>query len=426
MKTKRTTLVIMTAITMMAVMFHACKKNNGGPDDLNIVSMTAGEADLNSATSPSDVPVDATIEITFNTDIKAETATSNNITLVQDYDEAIIPIQITVNGPTLTIQPEAALGAGILYQLNLTSGLLNVDDQPLAQTSRTFTTAGTFTPAGIIANWTFENSAEDVVGNYDPTSNGIVDITYAASRNETAGQAAVFNGNTSIIEVPMADPLVETSDFTISFWMKTNSEGHVNENGDPAGHFVMGLGAFYGIQYEIFSSYEASKFAIRYEIANDPDSTTGEDMWFPSEATDNTNGGWQGWDYARSLTPTEMQGYLKDSWTQVTYTYDGTDKRGTLYFNGQIMKSFDFDLWPDGDAKQSVTGMTYAGSEPDVVNDLAFGFIHSRAGTMWDAEPWGGYDFDTANHFKGQLDDVKIYHKVLTETEVQLMYDSES
>jgi hypothetical protein len=70
--------------------------------------------------------------------------------------------------------------------------------------------------------------------------------------------------------------------------------------------------------------------------------------------------------------------------------------------------------------------MTYAGQEPDVVNDLAFGFIQSREGTMWDAEPWGGYDFETANHFKGQLDDVKIYHKALTETEIQLMYDSES
>ncbi len=90
------------------------------------------------------------------------------------------------------------------------------------------------------------------------------------------------------------------------------------------------------------------------------------------------------------------------------------------------MKSFDFDLWPEEDVKSTVTGMTYAGEEPDVVNELAFGFIHSRAGTMWDNEPWGGYDFTTANHFKGELDDVKIYHKVLTETEIQLMYDSES
>lgn len=416
--------MLLTVFTMMAVVFQACNKDSG-PKDLNIESMMVGDADLNAATSPEDVPVDANIVITFNTDINAETATEANITLLQDYNDTNIPLDISVDGPTLTINPEANLGNGTLYQLNLTAGLLNTDDQPLAQTSRTFTTEGTFSPSGMIANWTFEGSAEDVVGNYDPASDGVVDITYTDSHSDVAGQAASFNGNTSIIEIPMADPLVETSDFTISFWFKADSD-HLNADGNPAGHFVMGLGAFFGIQYEIFSNYEGSKFAIRYEIANDPDSTTGEDMWFPSEATDNTNGGWQGWDYARSLTPTEMQGYLKDSWTQVTYTYNGTEKRGTLYFNGQIMKSFDFDLWPEGDAKQSITGMTYAGSEPDVVNELAFGFIHSRAGTMWDNEPWGGYGNAGANHFKGQLDDVKIYHKALTETEIQLMYDSES
>jgi hypothetical protein len=44
---------------------------------------------------------------------------------------------------------------------------------------------------------------------------------------------------------------------------------------------------------------------------------------------------------------------------------------------------------------------------------------------MWDSEPWGGYDFPDANHFKGQLDDIKIFHKVVTATEVSLMYESE-
>jgi hypothetical protein len=62
---------------------------------------------------------------------------------------------------------------------------------------------------------------------------------------------------------------------------------------------------------------------------------------------------------------------------------------------------------------------------PDVNNDLAFGFIQSRAGSMWANEPWGGYTFPGANHFKGQLDDIRIYHKTLSPVEIQLMYDSE-
>jgi len=187
---------------------------------------------------------------------------------------------------------------------------------------------------------------------------------------------------------------------------------------------VIGLGAFWGIQYEISANYESAKFAIMFEAADG--TAVGEDMWFPAEATDANSGGWQGWDYARSLTPQQMVNLLKDNWLHVTLTYDGNDRKARLYYDGELMKSFDFDLWPEDSIQRTVTGMKYAGNEPEVVNELAFGFIQSRAGTMWENEPWGGYDFPTSNHFKGQLDDIKIYHKVLTDTEIQLMYQSEN
>ena len=128
-----------------------------------------------------------------------------------------------------------------------------------------------------------------------------------------------------------------------------------------------------------------------------------------------------------------MVALLKDTWLNVVYTYNGSTRQGILYYNGIKMKSFDFNLWPDGDVKRNVSGLKWAedrlvteeGEEPEVVNTLAFGFIQSRAGTLWDDEPWGGYDFPDAGHFKGQLDDVRIYHKVLTPTEIDLMYQSE-
>lgn len=421
MKTKKITLMIISAILLMAVMFQSCGTDSK-PLDLNIESMTVGGMDLNTATSPVNVPADAVILVTFNSNVKASTANSANITLVQDYDNQDIPLAITVNGATITIQPEEELGSGALYQLTLSSGLLNEDDQPLANTSRTFKTAGTFSPAGMIAHWTFENSADDVVGNYN--ASGVVDITYTASRNGEAGQAATFNGNTSIIEIPNGDELINTSDITLSFWVKTNSGGHVNENGDPAGHFVMGLGAFQGIQYEVSANYESAKFAIQFETANG--TAVGEDMWFPAEATDANSGGWQGWDYARSLTPQQMVNLLKDNWLHVTLSFNGDQKKARLYYNGDLMKSFDFNLWPADAIQRTVIGLKYNGQSPEVENELAFGFIQSRAGNLWSNEPWGGYDFPTSNHFKGQLDDIKIFHKTLTDGEVKLMYESEN
>ncbi|MEX0981087.1 MAG: LamG-like jellyroll fold domain-containing protein [Bacteroidales bacterium] len=407
--------MLMIAALSLTVMY-SCDKE---PDELMLETMTAtGDIDLNAATAPTNVPSVVVITATFNTDIDPATVTGDNVTLTQEYDNADIPISLNVTGNTVTITPDEELSSGALYQLTLSSGIATVEGLALSQLTRSFTTAGTFVPTGVIAHWNFEDNAEDQVGDYSPSANQIVAITYTDSRNAAAGKAATFDGDASIIEIPNGDDLMNTSNFTLSFWVKTNSEGH------EAGHFVMGLGAFFGFQYEIFGGYDGSKFAISYE-APGQEGLVVEDMWFPANATDNTSDGWQGWDFAKSLTPEEMIALLKDNWLHVTYTFDGTAKAGTLYFDGEKMKSFDFNLWPEDDIKRDVTGLKYMGTEPEVVNELAFGFIQSRAGTLWDSEQWGGYEFPDANHFKGQLDDIRIFHKALTATEVQLMFDSE-
>lgn len=409
-------MLMIAAASLMMV--QSCKK---APVELLLETVTAtGEIDLNGATAPTNIPTDVVITATFNVDIDATTATAANITLTQDYDDADIALTITATGNTLTIAPTSELSSGALYQLQFGTGLMSAEDDLslIAAVTRSFTTLGTFVPSGVIAYWNFEGNADDVVGDYDPTAAQIVAITYTDSRNAAAGTAATFDGDASIIEISNGDELVDATDFTLSFWVKTNSTDHVG------GHFVIGLGAQYGIQYEIYGGYDGSKLAISYEVPEQTGNVS-EEMWFPNGATDNTNGGWMGWDFAKNLTAEEMIALLKDTWLHVVFTYDGAEKASTLYFNGEKMKSYDFDLWPDGDTKRGVTGMKYMGSEPDVVNELAFGFVHSRAGTMWDTEGWGGYDFPDANHFKGQLDDVRIFHKALTGTEIELMYDSE-
>lgn len=422
MKSTKFSILLIGAIAMFAVLLQSCGTDSDEPLTLNIESMTVGGLDLNAPTAPDNVPLDATIEVTFNSDINPATATAANVSLIQDYDETEIPIQISASGSTLTIQPEEDLGSGALYQLELRSGLLNVDDQPLANTSRTFKTEGTFSPPGMVAHWPLDGNADDAVGNYNASA--VVDVTYGEPRNPEAGQVAIFNGNTSIIEVPNASDLISTSDFTLSFWVKTDSEGHVNENGDPAGHFVLGIGAFFGIQFEIAANYESAKFALQFETSDG--TTFGEDMWFPAEATDRNSGGWQGWDYARSLSPQQMVNLLRNNWLHVTLTYDGAEKRAKMYYNGDLMKSFDFDLWPEESIQRNVTGLTFSGQSPEVFDDFAFGFLQSRAGELWSNEPWGGYNFPTSNHFKGQLDDIKVYHQVLSDAEIRLMYESDN
>lgn len=407
----------LVGIAMMVMV--SCKKEK----DYTLSSLTADGVDLNGATSATGVAASANIVATFAEDINASTATSTNITLVRDYDNATLATNITVAGNVVTIDPTEDLGSGTLYKLSFTSGVAFADGAAnVTAFERTFTTGGTFAPAGAVAHWTFEGNGNDVAGSFNASA--AVAVDYTDSRNAAAGKAATFNGDNSIMEIPGADALMNTNDFTLGFWVKANSDGHVNGDGNPAGHFVMGLAAFKGFQFEIPSDYGWCKLAASYDLGNG--NTGAEDLWFPGDGKTGANGGWQGWDFCKDLTASGgVAALLKDKWAHVVCVYNSNSRQGILYINGEKMKSFDFDLWPEGDAKRNVTGLKYGGTAPEVVNELAFGFIQSRAGQLWDAEPWGGYDFPTSNHFKGQLDDVRIYHKVLSDDEIRLMYNSE-
>ncbi|MBX7126614.1 MAG: Ig-like domain-containing protein [Cyclobacteriaceae bacterium] len=417
-------LSFMLAIVGGLVLLKACSTSD--PTPLTIVSITADGVDLNGATSATGVKAGSTIVVTFATNLDSKTAVASNVTLKRDYDQANADLTLTVNGATLTIKPNNSLTNGALYILQLSSALASDKGKTLTAAERNFTTEGVFAPDGAVAKWTFEDTAEDVVGTFDPTANQVVDISYSSSHNAAAGKAASFNGSTSIIEVSNGDQLVNNGDWTLSFWVKALSIQKTS------GHFVMGLGAFYGFQFEITGDYSWVKLAGSYKLSQayvdaHPGSTgyTTEDLWFPGDGKDKDHGGWQGWDYVKDLSGNGgVASLIKDTWAHVVITYDATAKKGTMYINGTKVKSQDFNLWPDGDAKQSVTGLGYSGKEPDVKNELAFGFIQSRAGTMWAQEPWGGYTIPTSNHFKGLLDDIIVYKKKITEAEILLMYNS--
>jgi hypothetical protein len=305
------------------------------------------------------------------------------------------------------------------------NGIKSAKGEVLAPLERSFTTAGTFAPTGAIAYFNFEDNANDAVGTFDPTATDIVGITYVAGRNAGAGKAAEFNGDNSIIEIPNGSGLINANNLTLSFWVKTNSTGHVNADGNPAGHFVMGLGAFHGMQFEIPADYAWAKFAVQYQFA-DGTTGTGGDLFFNGDGKTLANGGWQGTEVRKDLTAAGgVEAMIKDKWAHVTYVFDGTAKTRSMFINGELMQKDNFNLWPAADKERTVTAVKFNNTNTEVENKFAFGFIQSRGGTLWDAEPWGGYDFPTANHFKGQLDDIRFFHKALTAQEIKLMFDSE-
>jgi hypothetical protein len=413
---------MLTAIAVLATVLVSCSEDD--PVPITLTSLTAGSIDLNGATSATEVPVDAVITAVFTTDVDASTATSSTIKLTRDYDDADVAATITVSGKNVTITPQDDLTGGALFELAFLAGIKSTEGETLTGFNRTFSTAGIFVPAGQIAYWNFEDNANDVVGAFDPAPADVVAITYVASRAAKFGKAASFDGDESIIEIPNGDELMDATDFSLSFWVRTNSDGHLNGDGNPAGHFVMGLGAFFGFQFEIPADYKWCKFAVQYLWA-DGTTGTGGDLFFNGDGKDKDNGGWQGAEERRDLTGAGgVEAYIKDRWVHVVFVYDNTTKRRILYLDGKLMQSENFNLWPEGTKERTASGLKFA-ANADVGNKLAFGFVKDRSSTLWANEPWGGYTFPGANHFKGLMDDVRVFHSALTETEVDLMYKSE-
>jgi len=408
---------ILATATILIVTIIGCTKTS---NSFSLNSITAGGVDLNTATAPSGVPFNATITATFSSDVNATTATSANIQLL-DYAANVIPTTISASGPTVTIMPTVKLGSGTIYTLSISALFAGANGTVLGAVTRSFKTTGAFTPAGQVAYWNFEGNANDQIGSFSPAGTAnVIDITYAAGRNTSAGQAAVFNGTTSLIEIPNGDQLLNCTDFSLSFWVNVDSALQSDQ-------FVMGLAGWNGFQFEINNHGNAMlgecKLAAQYSLSGG--TTASQDLWFNGAATNSTlaNGGWQGWTYCKDLTTngTGVKSLLNKVWANVVCTYDATTKLGTIYINGVKMKQQDFNLYGTTHPLYNATGLKINSA---VVNkNFVFGFIQDK-GNPSITDSWADETITTNGHFKGMLDDVAIYHRVLTTTEIGLMYAS--
>ena len=419
MKKKFIILSILMLITAV-VFIDSCKKSNPAP--LSLGTLMVGTIDLNAATAPTNVPVNPAITATFTTDVNIATAIADNITLTEDYDAVSIPLTIAVSGKVVTITPTSNLANGALYKLSVTTGLKATNGESVTAIDRSFTTLGSFLPAGVFAYWNFDGNANDQTGAYNAATGGVIDVTYVTGRNAASGQAASFNGTTSLIEIANGNVLGTTADFSLSFWMKDDTTAKRDQ-------FVMGLSAWFGFQFEYNSNVYGTgdraqigqcKLAAQYSLSDG--TSTSQDLWLDGVGDTKDNGGWQGWTFSKNLVAgggTGVNGLLAQKWAHVVLTYDHTTKIGTMYINGLEMKTQDFNLY--GAPLVNATGLKFAGNVAN--NSLVFGFIQDKVSPQL-ADTWADYTNPANGHFKGLLDDVAIYHSVLTPALITLMYNS--
>jgi len=409
MKKQTVALNVILLAVIMLIGGMGCKKSSDSTTSFGLSSLMSGTIDMNGATSPTNIPVNPTIVATFTLGV-APASVINAIKLVRNYDTANIDLTVTVSGSSITIVPLTGLGNGSMYTLSFSSAITSTDGQGLAAFKRTFTTIGGFIPNGMVAYYTFENTAIDVLNNYNPKAGGSINVTYATSYSSAAGMAAKFDGATTLIEIPKGDSLMRTNDFTIAFWIKPDSTKH--------GQFCMGIAGWYGFQFEIAGDYTWCKLAAQYKTGA---TSASQDLYFPGDGKTKDNGGWKGYTFCKDLTNSGgVKFLLANKWASVVCRFTSATRIATMYINGEKMKEQDYNLYdaPMPDA----SGLIYNGAVGN--NTFVFGFIQDKDNPTI-ADAWADYSNPANNHFKGLLDDVMIFHKSLTETEIQMMYNSE-
>ncbi|HYG01847.1 MAG TPA: Ig-like domain-containing protein [Chryseosolibacter sp.] len=421
------------AVVATVITFNACDDDDddGGPTTFTLSSLASGDVDLNGATSAVDVSVSEPIVITFNTDVDAATATESNITLKRGFDDQMADVNITTSGNTVTITPAQDLSGGTQYILNI-GALESTSGVAFTPIERSFTTGGTFVPDGQVAYYDFNENTDDQVGEFD--SDVEIAITYEDGRNEAAGSAASFNGTTSIIEIPDGDELL-SDEFTLSFWIDVDTASMKSDGTSTKGHFVMGIGAFNGLQFEVNDREDWFKFAGHQRTEDD---TLSNDFFFNADGTTDAETGLDiattvDEDFGRTGVRTAM-----NNWAHVVFVFSGADKVRSIYLNGELVMEQDYKLLAgSGDVGvepfADVIGLAFTpsvagpGQADYYDNKWNFGFWTSSTSTF---PSWGAgccqYAGTDNNHFKGLLDDVRFFHRAISEEEVELMYESEN
>ena len=108
----------------------------------------------------------------------------------------------------------------------------------------------------------------------------------------------------------------------------------------------------------------------------------------------------------------------------VVCIYEASTKLATMYINGEKVKQHDFNLWPVGDARRTVTGVKFAGNLTGGRNKLALGFIQASQNRII-PDGWADPTDPFNNHFTGQMDDVRIFKVALNGPEVTTLYTAE-
>ena len=221
-------------------------------------------------------------------------------------------------------------------------------------------------PSGLVAWWPAEGNANDIVG----TNNGILQAgaSYAVGK---VGRAFFLNNANAYVRVPASASLkniATANGLTIEGWIDVTNVAGLH----PIAEFSDGVGN-YGVQLWVGSN--PSDNGLLYAALVD------------------TNG-----NYHQLYSP--QYTIITNTFQHIALTYDKASGAGTLYVNGVI-----------------VAQSTWASFSPQTDYDLWLGHRSQNC---------GGGCWTDGTHLGGLLDELSLYNRALSQTEIQSIYNAGS
>ncbi|MBI9066693.1 MAG: LamG domain-containing protein [Salinivirgaceae bacterium] len=269
------------------------------------------------------------------------------------------------------------------------------------------TDPSTIAPTNLVAYFPFEDNGTDKISAITPSNTATTTGTFATGRRGKAFQGATDKNSGLLYTLPTDSKLKTLKAFSFSVWLKqipntletTDAPEQMVFHLDGKGDWIWGN--LFLLQHRNWPEGATEKEQNYAEM----------DCYF-----------WK--DDAIAWKGQRGSGWYVDvtapQWRLITCTYDNVTSTFHSYVNGVHVTAF------DGTEYMGVNRWQ-ADGETTPLGDLKFNspekfaigaWCDRLAGTALEADAW-------ASPFKGLIDELRIYDRALTDTEVKALYDAE-
>ena len=206
------------------------------------------------------------------------------------------------------------------------------------------------------------------------------------------GNAYKGSANQAYLEYNVAanNPFKTMSEFTIAAWIKTPPAIVDGANGAAK---IFALDGGDGFMGNLVLMLEGNSSADSLDLKGYLYNSTTE---------------WRGQDIRLS-----NQAFLSDKWVHIVFSYNKATSAITLYASGLFVSESIRYSGPEVDGNQPLLGALTFGQDMAKIQIGAWAQQIASGGDDW------------MRYYPGLLDELRIYNKALTETEIKALYDAE-